>query len=117
MALDIGSRIGPYDIRSLLGAGGMGEVYEGYDTRLQRPVAIKVLPAATTASAEHRERFAHEARLLAALSHPNVVTIHAIEEIDGHLLLVMELVEGQPLTELIPTGGLSLNALLDIALP
>jgi len=97
MPLTIGSRIGADDIRALLGAGGMDEVYDAYDTRLRRRVAINVV--AGVANGEQRERFEREARLLATLSHPNIVTIHGIEENDAQLLLVMELVHVRPLTE------------------
>ena len=117
MPLPIGSRIGSYDIRALLGVGGMGEVYDAYDTRLQRRVAIKVVAAAGVTSGEQRERFEREARLLAALSHPNIVTIHGIEECNEQLLLVMERIDGRPLTDGLPSTGVSLDALLELSLP
>lgn len=112
-----GHRLGPYEIRSLLGAGGMGEVYEAYDTRLKRRVAIKVLAPDIAASAEYRERFAREAQALAALTHPNIVTIYSIDQVDDRVLLVMGLVEGRRLTELITDRGLPLDTLLAVALP
>src|SRR5215472_2243295 len=96
MALDPGTRLGPYEILSALGAGGMGEVYSARDTRLDRMVAIKV-------SAERfSERFEREARAIAALNHPNICTLHDV----GPNYLVMELVEGATLKERISQGQL-----------
>jgi len=77
-----GAHLGPYEIRSLLGAGGMGEVYEAHDPRLRRSVALKVLTAALAAQPERRERLEREAQAVAALSHPNIVTIYSVERID-----------------------------------
>ena len=114
MSLAPGTRLGPYEITALLGAGGMGEVYRGTDTRLGRAIAIKILPAAMSRDADRLARFQREARLVAALSHPNIVTIHSVEEIDGVHLLTMELVEGQSLSRLIPEGGLPVERLLAI---
>ena len=90
MALTPGARLGPYEILSPLGAGGMDEV--------NRPIAIKVLPGAAVADAESRERLEHEAQVIAALNHPNIVTIHSVEETDGQFFLTMEFVEGRSLT-------------------
>jgi serine/threonine-protein kinase len=92
-----GRRLGIYEILSPLGAGGMGEVYRARDTRLGREVAIKVLPREWAPDAERRARFEREARLLAALNHPNIATIHGFEIVDGMSMLVMELVEGDTL--------------------
>jgi len=83
MALSPGSKLGPYEVLSLLGAGGMGEVYRARDPRLGREVAIKVLPAERMADENRRRRFVQEARAASALSHPNIVTIHEIESADG----------------------------------
>ena len=116
MPLPSGSRLGTYEIRALIGSGGMGEVYEAYDARLRRSVAIKVLPHGFTASPQQRERFEREAYALAALSHPNIVTIHAVEQVDGVDLLVMELVDGRPLRDLIPRSGMPFDDLLRIAI-
>ncbi len=91
MSLSPGTRLGAYEIRSLLGAGGMGEVYEAYDPRLRRRVALKVLPAALGADPERRERLEREAQAVAALSHPNIVTIYSVERIDDVPFLTMEL--------------------------
>jgi serine/threonine protein kinase len=117
MALTIGTRLGPYEILSALGAGGMGEVYRARDTRLQRDVALKVLPGDGAVDAERRERFAREAQAIAALNHPNIVTIYSVEEIDGRSIITMELVEGRPLSDVIPAGGLPLHRLLGVAIP
>ena len=101
----IGSRIGSYEILSLLGRGGMGEVYRARDTTLGRDVAVKVLPSDVAADPERMSRFAREARLLAALNHPHVATIHGFEHAAGVSALVMELVEGPTLLERIADGG------------
>ena len=116
MSLSPGARLGAYEIRSPLGAGGMGEVYQAYDPRLRRSVALKVLPEAVAADAEHRKRFEREARAIAALSHPNIVTIYSVEEADGVQFLTMELVEGRPLTALMPRDGFPIERLLPIAI-
>jgi Tol biopolymer transport system component/serine/threonine protein kinase len=117
MTLAAGSRLGPYEILSLLGSGGMGEVYRARDPRLGRDVAIKVLPAAFSADADRLRRFEQEARAAAALNHPNIVTIHSVEEANGLRFLTMELVEGKPLSDLIPKNGMPLDRLLNIATP
>jgi serine/threonine protein kinase/Tol biopolymer transport system component len=101
----IGERIGPYEVVSLLGVGGMGEVYRARDTRLGRDVALKVLPAALTTDQARLARFQREARLLAALNHPNIATIHGIEDAGGHPAIVMELVEGKTLAERLATAS------------
>jgi TolB-like protein len=112
-----GTRVGPYAIVSPLGAGGMGEVYRARDTRLQRDVALKTLPAAEAADPERVERFYREARAVAALTHPNIVTIHSVEEADGVHFLTMELVEGRSLDCDAPSSGYSLTMLLQIGIP
>jgi serine/threonine protein kinase len=117
MPLTPGTRIGPYAIVGLLGAGGMGEVYRARDTRLDRLVALKLLPANAASDPDRRERFEREARAVAALNHPNIVTIHSVEHADGQFFLTMELVEGRPLAERLPPGGLPLATLLGIAIP
>jgi len=111
------SRLGPYEIVASIGAGGMGEVYRAHDPRLERDVAIKVLPAAFAHDSERLRRFEQEARAAAALNHPNIVTIHSVEQADGIRFLTMELVEGQPLSTLIQRGGVPLDQLLDVAIP
>jgi serine/threonine protein kinase len=104
----IGSRLGPYEITAKLGEGGMGEVYRATDTRLERQVAIKVLPAAFTQDRSRLDRFEREAKLLAQLHHPHIASIFGLEEEDGIQALVMELVEGPTLAERL-SGGLSLS--------
>ena len=89
-----GGRIGPYEVVGPLGAGGMGEVYLARDTRLGREVALKVLPAETAQDPERLARFEREARAVAALNHPNIVTLHAIEEVEGQRVFAMERVDG-----------------------
>jgi serine/threonine protein kinase/Tol biopolymer transport system component len=101
----IGKRIGSYEIVSLLGVGGMGEVYRAKDSRLGREVALKILPAAFATDPARLARFEREARLLASLNHPNIATIHGIEDAGGHPAIVMELVEGQTLAERLGTAS------------
>src|SRR5512136_309952 len=101
----------------MLGEGGMGEVYAAEDTKLQRRVALKVLPREMAADPERLQRFQREARAIAALNHPHVVTIYSVEEADGVQFLTMELVEGKTLGDLIPEEGLALEELLRLALP
>jgi serine/threonine protein kinase/tetratricopeptide (TPR) repeat protein len=117
MPLTPGSRLGAYEIVSPLGAGGMGEVFRARDTRLGREVAIKVLPEAVAAHADRLARFEREAKSVAALNHPNVVTLYAIEEANGVRFLAMELVDGQALDRLVTPGGLPLARVLDLAVP
>ena len=116
MPLSPGSRLGPYEIVSSIGTGGMGEVYRAHDARLGRDVALKVLPSALAADPDRRERFEREARAAAALNHPNIVTIHSVEEIDGTPFITLELVEGKTLADLIPAGGLPLDRVLTLGI-
>ncbi len=113
----IGTSLGHYDILEELGSGGMGTVYLAEDRRLGRRVALKVLPPETAADPERRARFEREARVVASLNHPNVVTLHSVETEGDVLYLTMELVAGQPLSGLIPTGGMGLPELFSAALP
>src|SRR5258705_9004047 len=99
MTLQAGSKFGPYEIQEFIGAGGMGEVYRGRDTRLDRVVAIKVLPAHLAEQPELRERFEREARAVAALNHPHICTLYDVGKHDGIHFLVMEYVEGETLAE------------------
>ena len=99
MTLTSGTRLGPYEIVSALGAGGMGEVYRATDTNLTRQVAIKVLPPSVATDPERLARFQREAEVLAALNHPNIGHIHGLEKSSGTIALVMELVEGPTLAE------------------
>ncbi len=110
----IGQRVAHYDITAAIGAGGMGQVYRATDTKLQREVALKVLPAEMAARRDLLERFQREARAVAALNDPHVVTIYSVEESAGLHFLTMELVDGQPLDRLIPDGGMTVTRLLEI---
>ena len=105
-----GRRIGAYELRGLLGAGGMGEVYRARDTQAGADVAIKILPRAFATDPERLARFEREARLLAALNHPNIGAIHGLEEADGVQALVLELVEGETLAERIARRRRGANA-------
>src|SRR4249919_2366331 len=100
MGLPPGSRLGPYEIIAPVGAGGMGEVYRARDPRLNREVAIKVLPADRMADPDRRRRFVQEAQSASALNHPHIVTIHEIESADGNDFIVMELVRGKSIDAL-----------------
>ena len=102
MQLAAGTRLGPYEILAPLGAGGMGEVYRGRDVRLDREVAIKVLPAALAQDADRLARFEREAKVLASLNHPNVAQIYGVEDSSGMPALAMELVQGKTLTDPVP---------------
>jgi serine/threonine protein kinase len=101
-----GCDIGSYHVLDLLGAGGMGEVYRARDTKLGREVAIKILPPEFASDPDRRARFEREARLLASLNHPNIATIHGIEDSSGVYALVMELVQGPTLQERLEARGL-----------
>ena len=107
-----GSRLGPYEIIALLGAGGMGEVYRARDTRLGREVAIKILPRDVAADRERLARFQREARTASALNHPNIVTIHDFTSADGETWLVMELIRGSSLREAMSNGALPFRKLV-----
>ena len=96
MPLDRGTRLKSYEIVSVLGIGGMGEVYRARDLRLQREIALKTLPDAATSDPERRERFRREALAVAALNHPHIVTIHSVEDADSIIFLTMELVNMGP---------------------
>ena len=115
MALSAGTRLGPYEILEPLGAGGMGEVYRAKDTRLGRDVAIKVLPAEVSADASRLKRFEKEARAASALNHPNIVTIHEIDEIDSVRFIAMEHVQGETLRKLLHAGLLPIKRLTGLA--
>ena len=115
MNLAAGTQLGPYEIVAPIGAGGMGEVYRARDTRLGRDVAVKVLPEAFAHDAERMARFEREAQVLASLNHPNIATIHGLEESDGVRALVMELVEGPTLAERIGHRAMLLDEALPIA--
>ena len=101
MTLSAGTQLGPYRITHVLGVGGMGEVYRAHDSKLGRDVALKILPPAYQADADRLARFEREARALASLNHPNIATIHGLEEHGGVHSLVMELIEGATLHDII----------------
>jgi len=107
MALSSGTKLGPYEIQSLVGAGGMGEVYRAHDSRLDRTVAVKVLPASFSADRDRMQRFAQEARAAAALNHPNILSIFDIGDQQGSPYVVSELLEGETLRERLRSGPLS----------
>ncbi len=115
MALAAGTKLGPYEIRSPLGAGGMGEVYLARDTRLGRDVALKVLPQTFAKDAERMARFEREAKVLASLNHPHIASIYGLEESNSTRALAMELVEGPTLAERIKQGAIPLDEALPIA--
>src|SRR5579872_6820 len=115
MALPAGSKLGPYEIQSPLGAGGMGEVYRARDTRLNRDVAIKILPASYSADPERLQRFAQESRAAAALNHPNILSIYDIGETNGAPYVVSELLEGETLRDRLRNGPLSSRKAIDYA--
>jgi serine/threonine protein kinase len=105
MALAAGTRLGSYEVVAPIGAGGMGEVYQAHDTKLGRDAAIKVLPEAFAHDPERLSRFQREAKMLAALNHPNIATIHGLEQANGTSYLVMELVSGETLAERVKRDG------------
>src|SRR5687767_1520142 len=105
MALNPGTRLGPYEILAALGAGGMGEVYRGRDTRLERTVAIKILPPDITRDAGARERFSREARATSTLNHPNILSVFDVGHEGGVDFLVTELIEGVTLRERVRAGA------------
>jgi len=111
----VGKQLGSYKIVSMLGAGGMGEVYQARDSKLNREVAIKVLPAAFVHDAERLSRFQREARMLASLNHPNIATIYGLEQSEGVHYLVMELVPGHTLAERVSSGALKIEEALKVA--
>src|SRR5687767_14616769 len=112
MTLPDGSRLGPYEILSAVGAGGMGEVYKAKDTRLERTVAVKVLPARLSESTEFRQRFEREAKTISQLTHPHICTLHDVGNQDGVEYLVMEFLQGRTLTDRLAEGPLPLEQTL-----
>jgi len=115
MTLLSGARLGPYEISAAIGAGGMGEVFRARDTKLNREVAIKVLPAALSQDAERVGRFRREAQILATLNHPNIAAIYGLEEAGGTVGLVMELVAGDDLAQRLRSGALPIDEAIAIA--
>src|SRR6187455_1517993 len=115
MALAPGSRLGPYEVISPLGAGGMGEVYRAKDTRLDRTVAVKILPAHAAADPEFKARFEREAKTISQLNHPNICVLYDVGESAGAAFLVMELIEGETLAARLQKGALPTDDVLRIA--
>src|SRR5882672_6114736 len=115
MTLAAGTRLGSYEVVAQIGAGGMGEVYQAHDSKLGRDVAIKVLPEAFAHDPERLSRFQREAKMLAALNHPNIATIHGLEQSGGTSYLVMELVSGETLAERVKAGPLGVEEALKVA--
>jgi Tol biopolymer transport system component len=115
MSLAAGTRLGPYEIAAAIGAGGMGEVYRATDSNLKRSVAIKVLPASVAADVDRLARFQREAEVLAALNHPNIAAIYGLEKTPDFTALVMELVEGEDLSQRIARGAMALDEALPMA--
>ena len=115
MALTVGSRLGHYDVTALIGEGGMGQVYQATDTKLNRQVALKILPEAFATDPDRLARFQREAQVLASLNHPNIAAIHGLEESDGTRALVLELVEGPTLADRIAQGPIAVDEALPIA--
>ena len=116
MPLRAGERLGPYEVTAAIGAGGMGEVYRAHDTRLQRDVAIKVLPAGFAGDPDRRARFEQEAQAIAALSHPNVLAIFDTGTHDSQIYLVTELLEGETLRDRLNAGPLPSRKAIDTAI-
>jgi serine/threonine protein kinase/Tol biopolymer transport system component len=116
MALTSGTKLGPYEIQSPLGAGGMGEVYRAKDTRLDRTVAVKILPGHLSDNLEARQRFDREARAISSLNHPNICTLHDVGHQDGTDFLVMEFLEGETLADRLRKGPLTTEQVLKIGI-
>jgi len=112
MALASGTKLGPYEVLSPLGVGGMGEVYRARDVRLDRTVAVKILPSSLSDNGEAKERFDREARAISSLSHPNICHLYDIGEQDGTSYLVMEYLEGETLADRLRKGPLPLEQFL-----
>ena len=115
MALNVGSRLGHYEVTALIGEGGMGQVYQATDTKLNRQVALKILPEAFAADPDRLARFQREAQVLASLNHPGIAAIYGLEESDGVRALVLELVEGPTLADRIAQGPIPVDEALPIA--
>src|ERR1700736_5836677 len=113
MALIPGTKLGPYEIQSPLGAGGMGEVYRARDTRLDRTVAVKILPSHLSENREARQRFEREARVISSLNHPHICVLHDVGTQDGTSYLVMEYVQGESLESRLQKGPLPLKQALE----
>jgi eukaryotic-like serine/threonine-protein kinase len=116
VGLTSGHKLGPYEIQAPLGAGGMGEVYRARDTRLERTVAVKVLPPALATDGDRLQRFEYEAHILSALNHPNLLTIYDVGSQDGFPYLISEFLEGQTLRDALRDGPLGVRRAIDYGL-
>src|ERR1700732_4263015 len=114
MALTSGTKLGPYEIQSPLGAGGMGEVYRARDTRLDRTVAVKILPSRLSDNPEAKKRFERESRAISSLNHPNICHLYDVGVQDGTSYLVMEYMEGETLADRLRKGPLSPDQFFNI---
>ncbi len=114
MNISAGTHLGRYEIRSQLGAGGRGEVYLAQDTKLDRKVALKILPAEVAANQERMRRFVHEAKAASALNHPNIITIHEIDETDSTNFIATEFIDGETLRERMRSAPMKLGEVLDV---
>jgi len=114
MTLSAGTKLGPYEIQSPLGAGGMGEVYRARDTRLERTVAIKILPQELSKDPIRKQRFEREAKVISSLNHPHICVLHDVGSQDGIDYLVMECVEGETLSKRLEKGSLPLDQVLKV---
>src|SRR5213592_4393432 len=115
MTIAIGTRLGRYEIRLKIGAGGMGEVYLAQDTKLDRNVALKILPAEVAAHPDRMKRFVQEAKAASALNHPNIITIHEIDQTDSVHFIATEFIDGETLRERMRKAPVKLGDVLDVA--
>src|SRR5712691_4225424 len=116
MSISSGTILGRYEIRSQLGVGGMGEVYLAQDTKLERTVALKILPAEVAADRNRMSRFVQEAKAASALNHPNIITIYEIEQIDSVNFIATELIEGETLRQRMRSAPMKLGKVLDVVI-
>src|SRR5688572_22673811 len=116
LPLTAGTRLGPYQVTAQIGEGGMGQVYQATDTRLKRQVAIKVLPPSVVGDSDRLARFQREAEVLASLNHPNIAAVHELQDAEGATALIMELVEGDDLSQVIERGPLPPDEAVAIAI-
>src|SRR6266850_3481656 len=115
MTILAGTKLGRYEIRAKIGAGGMGEVYLAHDNKLDRKVALKILPAEVAAHPDRMKRFVQEAKAASALNHPNIITIHEIDETDSRHFIVTEFIDGETLREHLGIAPMKLGDVLDVA--